>query len=404
MRPARAAFCLALILAPVSGCSRTTPDSRRTTLVAAASSFFAGRLPPGLPPPRVPRDNPLTSRKVELGRRLFYDTRLSGNGTYACASCHQQARAFTDGRAQAVGSTGASHARSTMALANVAYHTSFGWADADLRSLEAQMTVPMFNEHPIELGLKGREADVAARFAARADEVAEFRAAFPETEPPVSLETIVKAIASFERTLLSGDSPVDRYMYRDDRAALSPAARRGMTLFFSARLKCGECHSGFNLSGPVTFEGADTAKTPGKTEAPELLFHNTGLYNVDGRGAYPATDRGLFDKTRKPQDMGRFRAPTLRNVAVTAPYMHDGSLPTLDAVVAHYASGGTQSPLKSDRVNGFAISAAETADLVEFLKSLTDQAFLTNPAFAAPVPFAFDARLRDLVGTGRRGR
>ena len=156
------------------------------------------------------------------------------------------------------------------------------------------------------------------------------RDAFPTDQPPLTLANVVKAIASFERTLLSADSPFDRYLYRDDKQAMSPAALRGKDLFFSTRLRCSECHASFNLSGPVTFERA----TPTRA-----LFHNTGLYNVDGRGSYPAVDRGLIDRTQQPADMGRFRAPTLRNVAVTAPYMHDGSVPTLEAAIAHYASG-----------------------------------------------------------------
>ena len=317
--------------------------------------------------------------KVDLGRHLFYDTRLSGNGTFACATCHQQARAFTDGRARALGSTGGAHARSTMSLANVAYNASLGWADPSLRSLEAQMAVPMFNEHPIELGLKGREADVVARFAVQSADRERFRAAFPGEGMPVTLANIVKAIGAFERTIVSGGSPLDRYLYRDDKNAMSAPALRGMKAFFSNRLRCGECHGSFNLSGPVNFAGA---LKPDETLT--LVFHNTGLYDVDGRGAYPAIDRGLFDITRRKADMGRFRAPTLRNIAVTAPYMHDGSIATLEAAVAHYATGGKPSPFRSDRVRGFLMSASEQADLVAFLESLTDQAFLTNPALAAP--------------------
>jgi cytochrome c peroxidase len=317
----------------------------------------------------------MSSAKVELGRRLFYDTRLSGNGTYACSTCHQQARAFTDGRPHAIGSTGATHPRSSMSLANVAYNVTFGWADPALRSLEAQIAVPMFNEHPIELGLKGREAEVVGRLSGDAYDAPLFAAAFPGEAPSLTFGNLVKAIAAFERTLVSGDSPFDRYLYRDDRNAITPAAKRGMNLFFSKTLKCSECHAGFNLSGPVLSAASDPT---------EPQFHNTGLYDVDGRGAYPPGDRGLFDKTRAPADMGRFRAPTLRNIAVTAPYMHDGSLATLEAVVSHYAQGGVRSAIQSDRVRGFRISTSETADLVEFLKSLTDQTFLTNPAFARP--------------------
>jgi cytochrome c peroxidase len=365
---------LALAGVTLAGCSASSdPPSG----AVAAATPFVWRLPPGFPRPQVPADNPMTGSKVELGRRLFYDKRLSGNRTFSCASCHRQAHAFTDGRSYAIGSTGQAHVRNTMALVNVAYNTSFGWADPTRRSLEAQMAVPMFNEHPIELGLAGREREIVARFADDPDDVVSFSAAFPGSDPPVSLANIVKAIASFERTMLSGDSALDRYLYRDERTAMTPAALRGMKLFFSNRLRCAECHGTFNLSGPVIF---------GKADAAEPVFHNTGLYNVDRAGGYPPSDRGLFDMTRKPGDMGRFRAPTLRNVAVTAPYMHDGSMPTLAAVVAHYASGGRRSPFKSDRVAGFKLGGPDANDLVSFLESLTDRTFLDNAAFSDPGP------------------
>ena len=334
---------------------------------------YVWRLPPGVPRPKVPADNPMSEAKVRLGRRLFYDTRLSGNGRYACASCHQQKHAFTDGLARAIGSTGQQHPRSAMSLTNVAFNASYGWADTRTRTLEAQMAVPMFNEHPIEMGMKGNEAAIVGKIAADAADVAIFREAFPGQ--PIGLDTIVKAIASFERTIVSANSPLDRYLYRDDRTALTPSAQRGMALFFSERLACARCHTGFNLSGPTVQEG-------GAVIAP--TFHNTGLYDIDGRGSYPAIDRGLFDSTHVRADMGRFRAPTLRNIAVTGPYMHDGSITTLDEVVGHYASGGLKSPFKSPRLNGFRISKAETDDLVAFLKSLTDEEFLSNPQLGKP--------------------
>jgi cytochrome c peroxidase len=334
------------------------------------------RLPPGLPIPKVPSDNPMSDAKIRLGRQLFYDSRLSGNGTMSCATCHQQAHAFTDARAHAIGSTGESHPRSTMTLSNVAYNASYGWADATTRTLEMQIHTPMFNEHPIEMGLKGRETEIEARLASVPENRTMFREAFPGEQTPLTFPNIIKAIAAFERVLVSGNSPLDRYLYRDDRSALSPAAVRGMKLFFSDRLACGRCHSGFNLSGPSDHDGAATAATP--------TFHNTGLYNLDGRGAYPAIDRGLLDSTHVASDMGRFRAPTLRNIAVTAPYMHDGSIPTLELVIAHYASGGVKSPVKSEHLKGFAIARRDTADLVAFLESLTDQEFLTNPVFGPP--------------------
>lgn len=340
---------------------------------ARSDRAYTWTLPPGVPRPVVPADNPMSELKVQLGRRLFYDTRLSGTGTYSCASCHQQPRAFTDGLAHAVGSTGQPHPRSAMSLANVAFNASYGWAAPRARTLEAQMAVPMFNEHPIEMGIKGNEAAIVARIANDQADRDMFHEAFPDQ--PIALETIVKAIASFERTIVSANSPLDRYLYRDDRSALSAEAQRGMALFFSDRLACARCHSGFNLSGPTIHVGS-VGVTP--------TFHNTGLYNIDGRGGYPATDRGLFDTTHVAADMGRFRAPTLRNIAVTAPYMHDGSIPTLGEVIGHYASGGLKSPVRDSRLKGFAITAAEVADLVAFLNSLTDTEFLTNPALGQP--------------------
>ena len=320
----------------------------------SASDFFTSRLPRWFPVPKIPADNPISDAKVELGRRLFYDERLSGNGTYSCGSCHQQSLAFTDGLAHAIGSTGETHARSTMSLANVAYNASFGWNERRW-SLESQIEVPMNNDRPIEMGLKGRHPEVLARFGADGADTGRFRAAFPGEESPVTLSNIIKAIASFERVLISADSPFDRYLFKDDGSGMSPAARRGVTLFFSDRLRCSECHGSVNLSGPTMFAGAMPSD-------PEAFFHDTGI------AAQPT----------------KFRAPTLRNIAVTSPYMHDGSLETLKDVVEHYARGGRHSREKSDRVKGFEISPSETADLIEFLRSLTDETFLTNPAFSDP--------------------
>ena len=374
-RRTRAAAALWLVVAGGVACRRTpAPPPEPPPPAPVAQGPYVWRLPAGIPEPIVPADNPMSAAKVDLGRRLFSDTRLSHNHTYACATCHQQRHAFTDGRARAVGSTGGIHPRSAMSLANVAYNTSYGWADPGLRSLEAQMRVPLLNEHPIEMGLAGHEDEIVGRFQT-ADDRVRFAAAFP-ADPSPTLTNIINAIASFERTIVSGNSPLDRFLYRDDRAALSASAKNGMTLFFSPRLRCSECHGGFNLSGPVDFAVA--------TIHPKPAFHNTGLYDVDGAGAYPATDRGLADVTKHPKDMGQFRAPTLRNVAVTAPYMHDGSIPTLEAVLDHYASGGHASRFRSRAVTGFELTTVQRADLLAFLNSLTDDGFLEDPAFGRP--------------------
>src|SRR5688500_442047 len=321
----------------------------------SASQFFADRLPRWFPVPKIPADNPITEEKVELGRHLFYEPMLSGNSTYSCASCHQQALAFTDGLARSIGSTGGQHPRSSMSLANVVYNASYGWADRTW-SLESQMEVPMYNEHPVEMGLKGNEAEVLARFAADADYVERFKLAFPGDANPITLPNIVKAIASFERIIISADSAFDRYLYKDDHSGMPASAKRGAALFFSDRLKCSECHGSVNLSGPTTFAGTMPSD-------PEAFFHDTGV----------------------SRDPAKFRAPTLRNIAVTAPYMHDGSIATLKDVVTHYAAGGRSPRPKSDRVRGFAISPAEIDDLVAFLHTLTDEKFLSNPALSNPL-------------------
>jgi cytochrome c peroxidase len=334
-------------------------------------------LPLGFPEPPVPADNPMSEAKVALGRHLFYDVRLSGPGNYACASCHEQARAFTDGRAQAIGATGERHPRSAMSLANAAYGVRFGWADPTLASLEQQVRVPLLNEAPVELGAAGRIGEVERRLAQTALYPALFAAAFPDEAQPIHVENVARAIAAFERTLISGSSAYDRLLFRDERGALSESAHRGMRLFFSDRLGCGGCHSGIPIAGPSARSGAP---------APEPRFHNTGLYDL-GRGRYPEPNEGIYRFTRREQDMGRFRAPTLRNIAVTAPYMHDGSLATLEAVIDHYAAGGrTANRYKSERLRGFALEPGEQGDLLEFLRALTDESFLTDPRFASPFP------------------
>jgi cytochrome c peroxidase len=346
-------------------------------------------LPLGFPTPRVPFDNPISEEKVALGRHLFFDRRLSSNGEFSCASCHDPARAFTDGRPRAVGVTGEVHPRSSMSLANVAYSPVLTWANAGIRHLEQQALIPMFGERPIEMGLAGREQQLFGMLRAEATYGPLFKAAFPGEADPVSLANVTRALASFERTLISGGSPYDRYKNGRIPDAIPDAAKRGEALFFSDRLECFHCHGGFNFTQTVDHEGKP---------APEVELHNTGLYNIDGKGGYPASNTGLFEITRRPADMGRFKPPTLRNVAVTAPYMHDGSIATLSEVLDHYAAGGRtissgpdagvgrDSPLKSRSVKGFEITAAEKEDVLAFLATLTDQTFLTNPRHQDPWP------------------
>jgi len=339
-------------------------------LLLVGTGGWTWSLPPGFPAPRVPKDNPMSAEKVALGRRLFYDPRLSGNGTQSCSSCHQPARAFTDGRAHALGSTGQVHPRSAMSLANVAYSASLTWADPGKRRLERQAVVPMTNEHPVEMGLTGHEEEVLARLRSEPLYPDLFARSFPAEPDPITLPNVRKAIASFERTILSGNSPYDRFVWKDDTAALSDSARRGLSLFFSDRLHCSRCHAGFTFSGPVAWQGGPDTRP---------AFFNNGIDGASG-----GSDPGLFTVSHRRADRGRFRAPTLRNIAATGPYMHDGRFATLEVVIDHYARGGIPGPARSALLTGFTLTGEERCDLVEFLRSLTDEEFLEDPRLSDP--------------------
>lgn len=350
------------------------------------SDAFEWGLPPNYPAPVVPADNPMDSRKVALGRRLFYDTRLSLNGTTACATCHVQALAFTDGRPRSVGATGERHPRSAMSLVNAGYASRLTWANHLIDKLEDQALTPIFGDDPVEMGMAGRDEDIVALLRSEPFYLANLRLAFPADSDPASVLNAVRAIAAFVRSIISFDSPYDRFL-RGDATAMSASAQRGMALFFSERLECFHCHGGFNFTDSSTHESA-TVESIG--------YHNNGLYNIGGEGGYPPDNTGLHDMTGLPSDMGRFKAPSLRNVAITAPYMHDGSAATLDDVIDHYARGGRQltegpytgdgrhNPYKSTFVKGFEISDTEREDLIEFLESLTDRRVLTEERWSNP--------------------
>lgn len=349
-------------------------------LSSQGSGQYRWNLPPRVAPPRVPPDKPLTITRVELGRRLFYDARLSGNGTQSCSTCHVQSLAFTDGRARGLGSTGQQHSRSPMSLVNVAYRDTLTWAHPAMQSLEQQALVPTLGTEPVELGLQGHETRVYRAFAADPVYRLLFAASFPGDDSPVTTANIATALAAFERTIVSFRSPFDRYRELEDASAMSAAALRGSVLFFSNRkARCISCHRGLNLDG-----GSKTVASPPE-EVPVFTFHNTGLYNLPGPMSYPSDNLGLYAHTGKVEDVGKFRVPTLRNVAVTAPYMHDGSIATLEAVLDHYVAGGrTTNPNRSTGLAPLTLTADERRDLVAFLESLTDQELLHDPQWSNP--------------------
>jgi cytochrome c peroxidase len=338
---------------------------------------WSWRLPPGVPEPVVPADNPMTNAKVELGRYLFYDVRLSGNATQACSTCHAQALAFTDARRTSTGSTGDAHPRNAQALVNTAYNSTLTWANPLLTEIERQVLIPIFGEFPIEMGVTGNEDVVLGRLKSDPRYAALFASAFPDQSDPITFVNVGKALASFARALISFNSPYDRYTYRADATAMSPEALRGMSLFLSEDFECHHCHSGFNFSQSTRHVNTTFAEQP---------FFNT----------YPVENRGLLELTNDPADMGKFRPPTLRNIALTAPYMHDGSIATLEDVIDTYARAGrmiesgplagdgAKNPHKSGLIPGFAMTDAQKRDLLAFLNSLTDQAFVTDPRFSDP--------------------
>jgi cytochrome c peroxidase len=235
----------------------------------------------------------------------------------------------------------------------------------------------MLGDHPVELGMKGREPLFLATL--RSDRVYQtlFPLAFPGEDTVYTLSNVTKAIAAFERTIISMRSPYDRYRWGGDSSAISDAAKRGEILFSSSeRAGCFQCHGGWNFSGPVRFAGSDVAAGRGGSPAG---FFNTGV------STYAAPNRGLYEESGKSEDLGMFRAPSLRNIGVTAPYMHDGTLTTLEEVLEHYAKGGKVAQANRSRIlRPFRMTDADRRDLVEFLRSLTDDELLRDARWSNP--------------------
>jgi cytochrome c peroxidase len=323
------------------GCGAASADQSPELAAAIA-------IPPTFPPLVAPEDNEPTPERVALGRRLFYDERLSRSAEIACASCHLQKNAFADPNRVSAGVAGKVGTRNAPALVNLAWSKSFFW-HGGVTSLEVQAVGPIKN--PVEMDMT--LAEVAARLMLDAKLVERFERAYADGP---NESTITRALASFGRSLVSGNSPYDRYL-AGDATALSEAAVRGAALFAGEAAECTHCHNGFNF----TNNG----------------FRNNGIAADD-------PDEGRREITLKDSDLGKFKVPTLRNVAVSAPYMHDGSLATLDDVIAAYAQGGRGHPNTDPTVQPLELSQDERADLRTFLEALTDREFLENPAFADP--------------------
>ena len=384
-------FSLIIVISLLACCcaDETQVDSQETPSSSDEINGWYGALPIGFPKPVVPIESKMTPEKIELGRHLFYDPRLSVNQSQSCSSCHEQHLAFSDGLKQSLGATGEQTPRNSMALVNIAYNSFYTWANSSLSHLEAQIVIPLFGESPIELGLSNRESEVLEILLADERYQHLFSSAYPQVSEP-SFNEIVGALAAFCRSLISGNSNFDRYVYQQQNS-LDESALRGLNLFFSEELECHHCHGGFNFSEATTHNTG-----VGLSANIVSPFHNTGLYNIANEGAYPPKSQGLFLVTGDPQDMGKFRAPTLRNIAFTAPYMHDGSIATLEEVIRFYEAGGQNitegpnqgdgriHPLKSPFVSGFTLSDQERNDLIHFLENLSDESFITNPRYSDP--------------------
>ncbi|CAH1529770.1 Di-heme enzyme [Vibrio rotiferianus] len=368
-----------LTIFAIVGCDS---ESDYTVIPPNAENEFGFDFQTGsLPPPKEPADNPATEEKFQLGRHLFYDKKLSGNQTMSCESCHQQALAFSDGVKVPTGSTGEVLHRNSQTLTNIAYNASYTWANPILKEIEQQLVIPLFGEFPVEMGINdANREEILNRFRRETAYQNMFNAAFPNEQDAVTFPNVIKALAVFNRALISKDSDFDR-------GTMSSSAMRGQDLFNSEKMECFHCHNGFNFSDSTLHDDSVFVSRP---------FFNTGLYNIDGKGSYPIADNGLFTVTQDPKDKGKFRPPTLRNIAYTAPYMHDGSIATLGEVLDFYANGGRnitsgehqgdgrKNPNKSEFVKGFTLSAQEKQDILMFLHALSDETFISNPRYANP--------------------
>lgn len=325
-----------LILLGMVACRQKTaaPEQEYQILVKSLPSYF-----PELP---VPEKNPLNDAKIELGKRLFYDPALSKDSSVSCASCHYPQFAYTDERKGGIGESGNPTLRNSPTLANMAFHPYYMF-DGGIPTLELQVVAPLM--HPDEMGFDLFEA--VERLKNNREYVRLAEEAFGE---PLNAGSTAYAIAAFERTILSFSSPYDRYL-QGEKTALNEEQKRGMELFMSDSLNCSACHSGYNLS--------------------DYGFYNIGLYRH-------YADPGRWRVTENPADSGKFKVPTLRNIELTGPYMHDGSLATLAEVIAFKMTGGADHPLKSEKVHAFTLNDEDQQALIAFLQSFTDWEFINR--------------------------
>lgn len=349
-----------------------------------APSLWAAESLLGLPPVPIPTDNPQTPEKIALGKRLFEEKRFSADGTVSCATCHDPEKAFGDGLPTSEGIKKQRGTRNAPTVINAAYYDAQFW-DGRRSSLEEQSKDPFIN--PIEHGLPSHKP-ILETIRSDGSYPAQFKSVFGVAPQQITIDHVAKAIASFERTVLSGDSPFDRYLFGGDKAALSESAIRGLEIY-RTKGRCQDCHTigqtnatftdnkfhnlgvGFKRLGARAMQIAGAfrkAKQEGKDVDKAVL------------GDQEISELGRFVVTLRPSDMGAFKTSTLRNISATGPYMHDGSIQTLEEVIELYNKGGEANPFLDSGIRPLNLTDQEKADLLAFMKSLT------SPQFANVIP------------------
>ena len=356
---------LALSMLIAANCSwRASAQSSAGGPVLPVGKTIKIKAPLGLPPVPIPADNPPSEDTIALGRRLYYDPQLSVDGTISCASCHAPQFAFSDEHQFSIGVGKKTGTRHSPTVINSAYNALQFW-DGRAASLEEQAKGPMANPVEMAHSLDG----VVKRLQADPRYLELFKKAWGTDQ--INIDLVAKSIASFERTVLAGDSPFDRFYYGHDKKALSPAAQRGLKIFTDPKkANCEVCH------------------TIGKTSAlfTDNKFHNLGI-GADTRGNL--NDVGRFSQTKKDEDMGAFKTPTLRNLAHRAPFMHDGSFPTVKDALAHYIGGGNMNDHLDKEIHALDfLTFDERDDLLQFLDSLNGKLpdNVSPPPDLAPAP------------------
>ncbi len=308
---------------------------------------FEIQTPSGFPEMVFPADNQFSLERWELGKKLFYDPILSRDSSLSCASCHKQNLGFADDKAFSLGIANRPGTRNASSLANIGYHPYF-LREGGVPTLEMQAIVPVQEHNEFDHSMP----EIAEKLRLRSDYLAMSEAAYNRLPDPW---VITRALGVFQRSLISGNSPYDRYTFEDDNDALNASQLRGKALFFSDRTRCSQCHSGFN-------------------------FTNYSIVNNGLDSLYQ--DPLLMRLTNNPSDEGKSKVPSLRNLGFTAPYMHDGRFENLSQVIDHYQNGGKSHPNQSLLVRPFHLSEQEKLDLIAFLHCLNDSAFCNNPFFA----------------------